>query len=1093
MADSVYDEPGNENSEADPTAFRGVEREPEPEIDPTRLKFRPGRNQSLGDNASRRNRGQSSEGGLDRPALRNAEKSGDGGTGSSGGAKSVSPGGLASSERSGSGGGGLSSLFNPNDKGGRFQQLKAKAKGISKKGWFRVTAMGGGVVVILIILFILIIGSLKLPNVMQHITGYEFARVTRQFSQSAQRATDEALAVEATNDGTYAALKDKYQGLRDNTWGKLDKYRPNKVIENLGENSGLELKYKTSRLTGRQIFVGGSIDGQEFKINQAEGISRWTPGLKQVVEFRNRQAFYQSGFFQRASEAMKTNDVGPLVRGRVFKTLLNDTGGSLRGYALSKFKSTDPVVNKAEASLDTYKATEAGRTAPDNAKTAQISEADQATADAVEQDSQDPKKVQEIVANNGDDVAAEAAANAKLNPSFGTQALSIANPIYAVAAPICIIYDGSVERAQPSIDNQAKQQQNAYNNLAARADEQKAGGPPDGSADAGELATAIGATNDQIGDISQSNPEIRAAGGNVDTSTIPSAEAGAGGSFDFSIFNALGVPQNSPEGIFINWALGNACPVLTNLYVAGGIGVANIVAGIVSLGSSQAAEEAAGQAASTAVTRYVNRVVANAVARLTAKVVEKNGVKTVERGFLNRAMRFTFQQGLIIGGTVGATELAHLVVAARSGVVNNGFAQNQDLVNAADSGANIRGGELSRQQQFGRPLGKGEVAESDQLDRATLASQNRQRSFTERYFAFSNADSLVSHMGLSLAHAFHGGVLTSVGSLGSSFFHPMSSIASVAGLIDGSVKASPDPSTQHYGNVQFGWTQEEENLIDSSDSYKPLENRAILDASGQEAAIAQKYAKCFGYSSDDQGNLTPNLQGDGSLGSLLSKAEIARDSEGNVTNDGLCSPSQLGPGNNDYGHHMVFRWRLAHRFNHTIDQLTDEQEITETPVSGASPGVAPSGDAQQLAQQILEASKEGKINFDHEWDAYGDAADGSAPLQNIQETARGEPAKTTSSCAGRGAQPPNSTVNLDPKLLRFLLELSQQEHFTINALAGECHGSSGSYHYQGQAVDFGCPFDPGPANSIGSKYGISDGTGETCGNAGHYHYSIGGH
>lgn len=1089
MADDLYDEPGNAQSEEQPSQGQGVEKNYGHVLENQYRPLSSYRNR-LGNNG--KSGSDKRSGALGRSGLRNAESTGGGGA-AAGGSKSVSPGGLASSEKSA--GGGLGSLFNPDDKGGRFQRFKGHVGNFSKNRWLKISAMGGGVVVIIIILLILIIGSLKLPDVMQHITGYEFARVTRQFSESAQSTTDEALAVEAANDGTYAALKDKYQGLRDNTWGKLDQYRPNKVIENLGESNNLELRYKTSKLTGRQIFVGGSINGQEFTVEQVSGVSKWTPGVNQIVKFKNQLAFNQSGFFQAVTEAQKANDIHVLVRGQVFRTLLKDTGGSLRGYLLSKFTSTNAITNEAEAALDTYNATEAGPKTADNAVTQQVAEADQAVADATKEDSQNINKVKEIVANDGIDPAAQAAADAKLDPSFGTQALGVANPIYAAAVPICIVYDGSVQQSKPAIENQTKQQQNAFNNLAARADEQKAGGPPDGSGNAGELATAISATNDQIGDISQSIPETRAAGGNVNTSSIPSAEAGAGGSFDYSIFNALGVPSGSPEGLFINWAFGNACPVLTNLFVAGGIGLANIALAIVTLGSSQAAEEAAGQAASEGVSIYVKTLVQNAFQQLFAKQVVKNGVKTVERGFLNRAMRFTFKQGLIVGATVGATEFAHLIVAARSGEANNGFAQNTDLVNEADSGANIRAGEYSRQGQFGRPMLKDEVAQSDQQDTQTLADQNRSRSFTDRYFAFSNADSLVSHVGLDLDRNVRGGIMASILQVATSLFKPMGSLATVVGSVSGSARAAPDPSTTHYGNVQFGWSEQEKNLINSSDSYKSLPNRAILDASGQEAAIAQKYAKCFGYSADSNGNLTPDPNGDSSLGSLLSNGDITRDSDGNVTDSGDCSPSKLGPGNNTYGKHMVFRWRLAHRFNKTVEQLTDEQELTtvDQAAGGGSVGGVPSGDAQQLAQQILDAAQQGKISFDHEWDAYGDATDGSAPLQNMQETARGQPAKTTSNCSGRGAQPPQASVSLDPKLLRFILELSQQEHFTINALAGECHGSSGSNHYQGKAVDIGCPFNPGPADSVGSRYGISDGTGETCGNAGHYHYSIGGH
>jgi hypothetical protein len=144
----------------------------------------------------------------------------------------------------------------------------------------------------------------------------------------------------------------------------------------------------------------------------------------------------------------------------------------------------------------------------------------------------------------------------------------------------------------------------------------------------------------------------------------------------------------------------------------------------------------------------------------------------------------------------------------------------------------------------------------------------------------------------------------------------------------------------------------------------------------------------------------------------------------------------------------------------------------------------PSGDAQKVAQQILDQAKAGKVKF-NVLDPT-DTTDGSSPEDNIGDTAAGQPAKTSSRC------PPDGTTNLDIKLLQFLYELSQETTYQINELSGGCH-SPDSNHYKGIAVDFGCPFDAAAADKVGKKYNISDGTGETCATKPpHYHYSIGG-
>lgn len=169
----------------------------------------------------------------------------------------------------------------------------------------------------------------------------------------------------------------------------------------------------------------------------------------------------------------------------------------------------------------------------------------------------------------------------------------------------------------------------------------------------------------------------------------------------------------------------------------------------------------------------------------------------------------------------------------------------------------------------------------------------------------------------------------------------------------------------------------------------------------------------------------------------------------------------------------------------------DSLDDTSASSGGSTPAPPISGSAQQIAQQILQAASAGRVKFNVLNSR--DLLDGSTPQQNVQQTANGQPASTTSNCAGRGAQPPTSVIALDINLLQFVLELSQNETIQINAIAGQCHSSTTSNHYQGKAVDFGCPFNTITADRIGAKYGISRNS-ESCAdiNAPHYHYSVGG-
>ena len=174
----------------------------------------------------------------------------------------------------------------------------------------------------------------------------------------------------------------------------------------------------------------------------------------------------------------------------------------------------------------------------------------------------------------------------------------------------------------------------------------------------------------------------------------------------------------------------------------------------------------------------------------------------------------------------------------------------------------------------------------------------------------------------------------------------------------------------------------------------------------------------------------------------------------------------------------------------TQDDLAEVGGSTSTePESDGDATIA--GNAQQLAQQIQQQAKDGKIVFNVLNNA--DKSDGSTPEANIDDMAAGKPAKTTSNCGSRGAQAPVKSVALDDNLLKFILDLSKSQTIEINALAGQCHSSSNSQHYKGKAVDFDCPFNAAAGNSIGRKYNVADTTNETCDNkAQHYHYSVGG-
>jgi len=244
-----------------------------------------------------------------------------------------------------------------------------------------------------------------------------------------------------------------------------------------------------------------------------------------------------------------------------------------------------------------------------------------------------------------------------------------------------------------------------------------------------------------------------------------------------------------------------------------------------------------------------------------------------------------------------------------------------------------------------------EVCTSNQEDKAYVAYTTSQESAYDRYANPDLATSLVSRTAMDVDTRLNVGGGTTFANLAGYLLQPLSAINSLTTMLMGQSYAAAttncNANSTDFGNVQFGWSQNEENLINSTTnnySYMPLENQLVLDNNpGKEMQIAQKYAICFGYKfnaggdgsldpSDTNGDLVLDSApgGTASLGTLLADGDIVRDSNGNVINGGgLCDPANLSyespdtlaadddsssPESND----LIFRWRLAMQNDTTI-------------------------------------------------------------------------------------------------------------------------------------------------------------------------------
>jgi hypothetical protein len=307
-----------------------------------------------------------------------------------------------------------------------------------------------------------------------------------------------------------------------------------------------------------------------------------------------------------------------------------------------------------------------------------------------------------------------------------------------------------------------------------------------------------------------------------------------------------------------------------------------------------------------------------------------------------------------------------------------------------------------------------------------MAYNNEHLSTFDRYLAFENPNSLVSRMAITTGSLLDRSMFASLLNSVATLFNPVGLSSKVfAGLNADTTLAAGNVNTEDYGNVVWAYSQEEQRMMTTDDSYSsPSENSYRLDQSGKKDEIEEKYAKCY----------------TSSIGTLLDTKDIVRDEDGDVLNQGDCSPQALGPHNPDYGD-LVFRWRLDHNYSNTTDTLLGIQDPSQfSNTTLGSLGNIPTGTAQQLAQQILN---NGNISFQ--------LPEEEKAMQIIASTGK------ATECGAPA---------ISPKLLGVILAIASKYKIVIGVLT-DGHDCNGGQHPAGKAVDI---------NGVNSLNG-SDGTG----------------
>lgn len=278
------------------------------------------------------------------------------------------------------------------------------------------------------------------------------------------------------------------------------------------------------------------------------------------------------------------------------------------------------------------------------------------------------------------------------------------------------------------------------------------------------------------------------------------------------------------------------------------------------------------------------------------------------------------------GSAVALTYLAKALVYTKSFTSTSGLATGQDWVAQTDEGNNLIANQQSQQYYYGRPLDAADLAKSQNADNDYLQAMNESQSAFDRYFALSNPQSLLTKLAIATQGVFTQSFFRNFATMSAKILSPVASLGQVLNVWQHNkvlaAASSVNDNTSYYGIIQWGFSEDEDDLINNDASYKPIENEQILNNSNQADAIQSKYGTCF----------------TSSIGTLQSQGLVVRadDGTGNVLPDqGLCSPDNLSynspdplayDGDPDSTHQrdLIFRYRLEKEYNEGLTDLTNQ-------------------------------------------------------------------------------------------------------------------------------------------------------------------------
>lgn len=826
--------------------------------------------------------------------------------------------------------------------GGGKGGMMSRSRSFAKRNRRKLIVAGiafMGFIAPLVIFFMFLMLALKAPHFVANVTEWQLVRVTRALAKSTQRVMTEEAAMKSVDDSTYARMRARYIGMRDNTYRNLERISAGRIVTNLQGANKLKYEYTPrSGALGKLGFkkLSGITINNRTVVAPRSLFSATDKYFHPINTAKDRIAFYQN-----LDDALRVYNpqVNTLVRSQAIKKIITERlGGTLAGIIASKFAGKNRLDASKEMQKQTYENAKpqgkANAAAPDEIKKATqsaIDETDNCVKDA------SPKGCLARTTTSTDGIP-DNTVNA-VNNAFETGAFTKAtttvigalNPIYSVAVPLCLIYTGSILEGD-NVNAQSIAAQNSaimYNSIDAQikkgsrntiVDSNGSLSDEDPTADDKERSItpeAAGAAADKLdgpegNGITRSNAMARARGENPNTllgtgtSTQMTALGGYGDTTIFDTFMPAGVAQP------LNSVANEMCPVATNLWVGGAVALANLVtiaAGAVASAGTASAAQVGGEIA-------LRQAVTKAMSIFTKKVVETFTSKAGAKAALSSGGAFGKKVVKSVLLIEGATYLAKLIVIYNAGTSHNGLAVGEGMANEVDNGNNQLAGTITQQAYGGRPLTYAETAQSNEEDAKARAMYNDSLSTYDRYLSINNPNSLLTRFGNATIMNINRGTVANIISSIGNVFNPTSLTSKFFGSLSSRSASAAGVKTANYGNIQFyALSVDEDKYIDTHpDMASPSENAFQLEQAGEEMVneIDKKYSPCFELPVGDL--LTKKGEDD--------EPYVVRKSDGDIEpSKGICSPKQLSYDNPTYGD-RVLRWRLTkYNYNTTIHNL----------------------------------------------------------------------------------------------------------------------------------------------------------------------------